>query len=105
MPEAATAARFSRTAETIPSPARSARKAATRRNLWFIVSFHFQVRRVAGPRLLRAHPRFRNSLLLTERDCLLDLQTAWILHHLPFHEWRKTILSGSDCGAENKNGG
>src|SRR5713226_9831261 len=70
MPEAATAARFSRTAETIPNPARSARKAATRRNLWFIVSFHFQVRRVAGPPLLRAHPRFRNSLLLTERDCL-----------------------------------
>jgi len=41
--------------------------------------------------------------LLTERHCLLDRQTAWILHHLPFREWRKTIFSGSDCGSENKN--
>src|SRR5947209_7186426 len=69
-PAAATAARFSRTAETMPSPARSTRKAATRRNLCFTVFLHFPVRRVAGSRLRHAHPRFQNSLLLTTKDCL-----------------------------------
>src|SRR5712692_8597420 len=95
-PAAATAARFSRTVETIPSPARRARKAATRRNLCFTVFLHFPVR--CGFAVMAYPPCFQNSLLLTERDCLLDRQTAWILHHLSFREWRKTIFSSSRAG-------
>src|SRR3989449_8458179 len=93
-PAAATAARFSRTAETMPSPARSTRKAATRRNLCFTVFLHFPVRRVAGSRLRHAHPRFQNSLLLTTKDCL------WVGKRRGFYTtclfvWRKTIFGGS----------
>src|SRR5213080_4336280 len=54
-PAAATAARLSKTAETTPSPVRSARKAATTRDLCFIIFLHFRALFVAGPPLLGTH--------------------------------------------------